>query len=185
MEANSRSECLEDQIREYYGRVAWTHKTHEKQADIYFMWDNRLKWVQLALSAFTTSGVIGVFLSSKDWIPVITAGASTVLFFITAYLKNFDLGQKAQFHSQIATQIWDVRERLMSLMIDYHSGYVDAEEAMKVRNSLHAQLYEIYSKTPRTSKRAYRLATKAIKDLEELTLSEEEINSILPTSLKR
>ena len=32
---NSDITVLESQIRECYGRVVWTHKTHEKCADIY------------------------------------------------------------------------------------------------------------------------------------------------------
>jgi hypothetical protein len=31
----SQSSTLDDQLREMYGRVAYTHKTHEKMADDY------------------------------------------------------------------------------------------------------------------------------------------------------
>ncbi len=49
--------ALLDQIRECYGRVVWTHKTHEKCADILNARNNRIKFWQIVFSAVTTTGI--------------------------------------------------------------------------------------------------------------------------------
>lgn len=58
MERNDSIDFLESQIRECYGRVVWTHKTHEKCADILNIRQDRLKLLQILLSALTTSGIV-------------------------------------------------------------------------------------------------------------------------------
>src|SRR5713226_7129168 len=54
----SRS-ILEGQLRESYGRVVYSHKTHEKCADILLTRWGRIKFLQIALSALTTAGFVG------------------------------------------------------------------------------------------------------------------------------
>jgi len=44
---------LESQIREIYGRVVYTHKTHEKSADILKRRNNYFKHLEIILSAIT------------------------------------------------------------------------------------------------------------------------------------
>ena len=40
--AASSNEILMAQLRESYGRIIYTHKTHEKMADIYQLRDERI-----------------------------------------------------------------------------------------------------------------------------------------------
>ena len=54
----SRS-ILEGQLREAYGRVVHSHKTHEKCADILLCSLSRIRIWQIVLSAITTAGFIG------------------------------------------------------------------------------------------------------------------------------
>lgn len=185
MEANSHSECLEDQIREYYGRVAWTHKTHEKQADIYSCRDSLFKWLQIVLTAVTTSGVIASIFGAQQWVPIVTGIISTLLLTFTSYLKNNDLGEKAQLHASIAIQVWDVRERLLSLITDMKAGIITNSDVTGARDSIHRDLLQVYEKAPRTSNKAYSLASKALKQMEELTFSDEEIDKLLPKILRK
>ena len=49
---------LEGQLRECYGRVVYSHKTHEKCADILLTKFSRIKLWQIILSAVTTAGFI-------------------------------------------------------------------------------------------------------------------------------
>ena len=53
---------LDYQIRNSYGNVFWTHKIHEKDADMYNKYDSRLKVAQIILSAVSTTGLISVLL---------------------------------------------------------------------------------------------------------------------------
>ena len=69
--ASEEVRALEGQIRECYGRVAYSHKVHEKCADLYHTRLRSLKLIQIVLSAITTCGLI-VTLLEKNQISTIT-----------------------------------------------------------------------------------------------------------------
>ena len=46
---------FEDQIRECYGRVIYTHKTHERMADRCNVELRRFKWAQIVLGSVRES----------------------------------------------------------------------------------------------------------------------------------
>ena len=56
-------------VRELYGRVAWTHKTHEKDREI---WSNkvcRVRWVNVVLIGITTLlATAGAITNSPNYI---------------------------------------------------------------------------------------------------------------------
>lgn len=43
MDEDKVIKLLDSQIRNSYGNVFWTHKIHEKDADIYRCWNNWIK----------------------------------------------------------------------------------------------------------------------------------------------
>ena len=51
-------QVLEGQLRECFGRVVYSHKTHEKQADIFVKWLSRIKLWQIILSAVIAGNFI-------------------------------------------------------------------------------------------------------------------------------
>jgi hypothetical protein len=185
METNSQLSSLEEQIREYYGRVVWTHKTHEKQADIYKGRNEVLKWSQIIVSAFIASGIFVTIFKSAPIVPILTGILSVFQFVLSAYAKTSDFGEVSQLHAKTAIEIWNVRELLLSILIDMKDNRVSLNEAQTMRDDIHKLLYCIYEKAPRTSVRAYNKATKALKDAEEMYFSPEEIDSLLPSTLRR
>ena len=57
-------QALEGQLRECFGRVVYSHKTHEKNAEIFIKRLSRIKFWQIVLSAITTGGCILVLLGA-------------------------------------------------------------------------------------------------------------------------
>src|SRR3546814_17045225 len=51
---------LESEIRECFGRCAYTHKTHAKMAERNARGLRRVTWVQVVLSELTTGGAVAV-----------------------------------------------------------------------------------------------------------------------------
>ena len=85
MEQDSQFSILEDQIRECYGRVVWTHKTQEKCADLLNSKQDNLKFWQIVLSGITTSGIfVAVFGESKE-IGILAAVISLILTILNTY----------------------------------------------------------------------------------------------------
>ncbi|GAB1444368.1 SLATT domain-containing protein [Ignavibacteriales bacterium] len=193
MEQNSQDETiiiLESQIRECYGRVAYTHKTHEKCADIIKKRNDRLKIWQIALSALITSSFLAkVFGSTKicDIDVALVGGAiiSVVLLALNTYLKDYDLGALMQKHANCATELWSIRETYLSLLTDMKAGLIQTEQIVEQRNELQEKLTGIYMGSPRTINKAYAKAQKALKVNEELTFSDLEIDVMLPKELRR
>ena len=177
---------LEGQIRECYGRVVYTHKTHEKCADLLFQRHQCIKGGQIVLSALVTGGVLGALWPDTTFVlTLLTAILSTILLALNAYTKDYDLGEVAQKHRQAASEIWVIRERYLNLLTDFRSHAVSLEAARSIRDELLEGLGSIYSGAPSTNSKAYQLAQAALKNMEEMTFSDEEIDKFVPQELRR
>ncbi len=185
MNHTSENKVLEAQIRECYGRVVWTHKTHEKCSDILDKRNSRIKFSQIVLSALTTTGIFVTVFGDKNWIGIISAIISAILLILNTYTKKYDLGEIAQKHANCATNLWNVRENYLSLLTDIRSDSVDSEAIRIQRDKLQSELYNIYKGSPRTLGKAYNEASKALKSLEEMTFSDAEIDFFLPKELRK
>lgn len=180
--------ALEAQVRECYGRVVYSHKAHEKSADIFRTQLTRIKLAQIILSAIVTGGLLTVLIGPQNTsrpAAAVSAILSTVLLALNAYMKNLDPGQRAEKHKETATQLWSVRESYLSMITDIRSGVVSSSEGRERRDVLQARLETIYASAPRTLDAAYAKAGIALKQDEELTFSEAEIDKFLPPALRR
>src|SRR6266404_936397 len=109
---------FEGHLRECYGRVVYSHKTHEKCCDLLLAKWSRIKVWQIILSAGTTAGFLSVVFGSGTAGAMIGAAVSTTLLSLNAYTKNYDLGELAQKHKQAANDLWIIRESYLSLLVD-------------------------------------------------------------------
>lgn len=174
---------LEDQIRECFGRVVYTHKTHERMADNCAKKLNRFKVGQIVLTAATSTGAVGVVVTNETWLEVATVLVSFLTLFVTTYLKNFDLGATAQKHRDAAAKLWNVRECYLSLLTDLPA--LDRQAAVERRDELQTMLAALYQSAPQTDGKAYVEAQKRLQKMEDMTFSADEIDCFLPLSLKR
>ena len=175
--------ALEDQIRECFGRVVYTHKTHERMADRCADTLGVYKLSQIVLSALTTAGAVGVVVRDETWIEVATAVVSFATLFVAAYLKDVDPGAIAQKHRDAAAKLWNIRECYLSLLTDLPR--LPHEAAIERRDELQATLAAVYAGSPQTNGKAYKEAQDRLKSMEDLTFTDAEIDCFLPLSLKR
>lgn len=176
---------LEAQIRECFGRVVYTHKTHEKMADICATTLRRLKLTQIALAALTSSGTLAIILCDPLELKILTALLSISALWISGYMKGFDPGGTAQKHRDAAATLWDIRESYLSLLTNLRSGLLDLQGAAQRRDELQELLAKVYKGVPQTNDEAYQKAQKALKELEDYTFSDEEIDRFLPKELRK
>lgn len=181
---DNQSDKLIFQIRELYGRTTYTHKAHEKCADIYHKRLHTMKVAQIVLSALTTGSLLLAIFGDEKIGTVLGAVLSTALFGLNLYLKDYDLGELAQKHISVAARIWNIREAYLSLLTDLATGKIDFSDAMKSRDKYQEELSAIYQNAPRTIDEAYKLAQIALKINEEMTFSRDEINKLLPEALR-
>lgn len=176
---------LEGQLRECFGRVVYSHKTHEKCADILLTRLSTIKLWQIILSAITTGGFIAAVFGSGKIGASIGIVVSTALLALNAYTKNYDLGELSQKHKRTGADLWIIREKYLSLITDLRMGEKPIEALQAERDALLEALHAVYSGAPSTTYEAYRKAQDALKKFEDMTFSDEEINNFLPKELNK
>lgn len=185
----NEEKILEGQLRECYGRVVYTHKTHEKHADDLIKQNSCIKWGQIILSAIIAGGVITMLFEFcpeyKKIAEVIVAIISTILLVLNSYTKDYDLGTIAQKHRQVAAEIWLIREKYLTLLTALRMKQLSVDEICLQRDKLLEDLHSIYSGAPSTNFEAYQKAQDALKNKEDMTFSDDEIDKFLPKELKR
>ena len=177
-------DLIEGQLRECYGRVVYSHKTHEKCADILLERLGKIKLWQIGLSSITTAGFIDTIFGTGSVGAVIGVIASTVLLGLNTYTKNYDHGELAQKHRQAGADLWLIREKHLALITDLRVGKEAVEKITDRRDALLEDLHGIYSGAPSTTDKAYRRAQEALKQYEEMTFSDAEIDALLPNELR-
>jgi hypothetical protein len=145
-----------------------------------------IKIAQIILSALTTGGAVGVvFDRSSIFFPYATALLAISLLILNSYVKDLDPGQAAQKHREAASDIWNIREAYLSLLTDIRDPAIAIADLRSRRDELQTQLHKIYRIAPNTNSKAYGRAQDALKNKEDLTFTDGEINAFLPDPLKR
>ncbi|WP_046971267.1 SLATT domain-containing protein [Dyella japonica] len=175
---------LESQLREMYGRAAYTHKAHEKMADRCTVRYRVVKVTEIVLSAIASGSFLLALLGDSHAATIVGAAVSTALLGVTLYFKEAGTTRRAQVHTEVAAKLWAVREALLSLLVDMSDG-VDPAHIRTRRDELNVTLEGIYRSAPRTDTAAYRAAQKALKQSEELFFGEAELDRMLPSKLRR
>lgn len=175
------------QVRESFGRVVYSHKTHEKQADICF---TKHRWQQGVLIGLTavSSGTFLVAVVGLLGDPVLTSLATSSIALLVTWIslgtKTFRFADESDAHRGIASELWDVRESYISLITDLMSGTVSDAEGRERREELQQATREAYVAAPRTSSKAFARAQQGLKNNEEMTFTRREIDLMLPEALR-
>ena len=171
-------------IRESFGRVVYSHKTHEKNAEILSSYTILIKWVNIVLTSLTSGTLISTIVTSQVLLAYISAGLATITLAFVIFQLSFSPEEKAEKHRQIAKELWYIREKYINLIADIINDKNSEEIILSKRNELIEKLYIIYKFAPITSPKAYKKSREALKIKEELTFSDEEIDQFLPKDLK-
>ena len=174
--------------------INWNHKfgklmeelhihKHDKFINRTVKLEDRIKVAQIVLSAITTSGFVVAIFSDDKIASILGAIVSLALLILNTYIKNFDLSGIAQEHKKASDLLWKIREEYVSLLTDFEM--LDANAIRNKRDELQERTSEVYSNSPRTDAKSYTAAQKALKTEEEQTFSEEEIDIMLPNSIRR
>jgi hypothetical protein len=169
-------------IRESFGRVVYTHKTHEKAREIDSAKAVWVKWTNIVLTTLVSGSVISGLVTDTRAVIVIGAILGGLALAFALFQLSFDPAGSAERHRSTAKELWYVREQYIQLISD---AKVDPSRAglAERRDELIEGLKVIYQQAPDTSPRAYKRAQKALKVSEDMTFSDDEIDQFLPSSL--
>ena len=175
---------LYSEIAEKYVSVVWSHKIQEKQSDIYVGRYKKIETINIIAASLTTVGVVSIIFSDELWIKIISAILSFVTVFVGLYYKSFDLKALAQNHKNAANKLIHIRDELRLLLLSVKMESASSEELLKEFKNITRELDEIYADAPTTSDKAVSLAGKALKINGDNTVTETEINAIIPENLR-
>ena len=181
--ANQNITLLET-IRESFGRVVYTHKTHEKMAEIL---ETKRAWstaIEVIATALTASGLISLNFYDEIFIKVTAAFLAFASLAMALYKSFAILDNRISSHQKTAWKLWIIRERYINLISDFFENRISAVDAQKLRDALQNDTHSIYEDAPQTTSCAYSKAQKALKKNEDFTFTENEIDSFLPKTLK-
>lgn len=160
METDSQIELYYKQIEFCYGNVEWTHKIHEKAADIYSSVNNWLRWGQLILSFAISADVVAQLNTNSPVIHWYLVVCTLLLALINTITKTFDFSGRANKHIIAANSLWGLREDYRSFKNDILAGCYSIDDIREKRDALQAAVQEVYKTAPRTFDRAYNKANK-------------------------
>jgi len=186
VELNDQDKLLA-QVREIYGRVAYTHKTHEKQADICDRKHRNQRKLLVVLTVISSGTFLASLLPTVVGQQVSALIVSFIALVVTGMnlsIKNFKHGERMQQHRDTAARLWNVRESYLSLITDIQSGACTMDAGRQRRDQLQKQCFTVLQDAPRTTPEAYAAAQDGLKNREDLTFSEREIDVMLPERLR-
>jgi hypothetical protein len=175
---------LLDVVREEFGRVAYSHKTHFKMVDRLnsrILWEKR---ANAALLALTTGDTVGVLVSDAHWAKVVAVVLSALALVVTVYGLSRNRDRSLEQHRRTALALWVLREDYIHLIGDLKAGAISDDDGRARRDALTKAAARIYASAPDTDAKAYQAAQKALKTDEELTFSQHEIDIMLPAALR-
>ena len=175
---------LLETTKEQYGRVCYSHKVHEKQAELL---SNRIGWLrgcQVASTVLATSSAVVVILGDNRFASVLTAVFAAIALLLEISALRFSFDEMLERHRRTAIALWVARERLINLMTDAMDYTISIDAFKSVRDEVTKQLENIYSSAPQTGPKALAMASFALKVRNEQSFTSEELDNLLPGYLR-
>lgn len=174
---------LRNQIKESCGKVIYTYTAHHKLADRLEKENKCVKNAQIILTALSSCGFFASIITNKailTWVGGISAVLSLCL---NLYAKEYKIQNEVSQHRNAANMLWDIRESYVSLLVDFE--VLEENEIQKRRDILCEKVSEVNNNYPATDVKSYNAAQRALKEEEEQTFKENEVDSILPNGIDK
>lgn len=168
--------------RDLFGRVVYTHETHERERIIWsgkVCSTNRLN-ITLA-SATTILAVVSAALPAT-WVLILTAISAGATTGFALWQASSDAAGKESQHRVAAKELLWCRQQLMMLIADCHIP-LPIEQLRRNLDVINRELHAVYKFAPNTSPEAFMQAEASIKG-GHFSLSDDEVNVMLPETLR-
>lgn len=171
------------QARECFGKVAWSHQTHECQANLCRIYHCCWLGVRIGLAGFVS--VLAIIESLVDttwmlWCMAVVSGAHMIADLVFRIVNYFGASLR---HRDTATDLWRIREKYQSIINALKSEHANIDIERERMEAIADELKAIYANAPRTQDLAYKQATKRLHS-EACTCTDEEIDRLLPPKLR-
>lgn len=173
---------LQNQIREDYGSLFYTYKTHLTQYERLERKIRNIKYAQIIFSALAAGGIISSIFINEVVVLGVGALFSIILLALNLYFKDFNLVSEMLLHRKVADELWLIKGQYISLLTDFNT--LDISLIKTRRDGLQNKLYDLYKHTPKTDSKSFKLAQDAIQNKEDHFFSVEELDKLFPSHLR-
>ena len=167
-------EMLLKEIEESAGNTIYTYVAHWAIVDRLEKRNTVIKIVVILLTALSAGGFFVSLLSKHSELSWIGALTSTIALGFNLYTLNFDLPELCKLHTEAANELWLVRERYKSLLVDFED--MDSVSIRIKRDELSELVDSINRKYPGTDRASFKYAQKNLSKYE---FSDFEIKELL------
>ena len=175
---------LMDTLRLGFGEVVHHHRSHASAASTASRCGRWLRAGEtVLLTGVAITAVAAAFGRGYAYsvASAVMASVALLLFLVHAV---FDVDSVARAHQVCSTRLWHMREQYRALLADLTDGAIDPEAARTRRNALMEELGGIYQAAPPLARRVFK-AKRSAEDIEDVALTDQEIDRLLPESLHR
>lgn len=173
--------ALESRVEECLVSIAWTHKVHEKQGDIYSHYSKCVNIASIVATSLTGSGTLTLLAFDEFWMKVATVALAFLSLVLFICSVAFSFSENALSHRQAAKVFLSLREEgrdLKTLFADESYSY---QQLQSKYEALRGRYLVACTLEPQTTDRAVEKADKALKDGES-TVSDDERRLLAPTN---
>ena len=173
-----------DHIRLSFATIAGAYESHAAASSRLARWS----WYgRLSLVALLASAVVLCLLAlNRGRGFQIAAAVVTAAAFVgcTIYVA-LDLERRIYAHRSSAARFWLLTERYRALLAEVHDQALDARTIAARRDALMEEARTCFEHAPPADRQTYDIARKALSGTRGSGYSEEEIDALLPVSLRR
>ncbi|MDA0246173.1 MAG: SLATT domain-containing protein [Chloroflexi bacterium] len=172
-------------VLEIYGRLVWTHKTHEKQRELDTRKIKRDKWINVILMGLSASGILVSIPLQTVWASSLATLFAFISFGFAIYQISFEGEADILLQRQASKMLLIERDKLLTFIERVMVPDADIEVLRANFDKTVERLGQLYASLPDTTMSAYVLASEGLKKNEEFTFSSEEIDKLLPVELRQ
>lgn len=155
---------LKKQIIDAAGNVQYTFVAHWSMVNRLERRYQAIKITQIILTAISTGGFLASILAGIPQLSWIGGLASAVALGLNLYTLSFNLPDMIKQHTDAANELWEVRERYKSLLVDF--DVIDESEVRTIRESLMMAVSRINKDYPGTDEKSFTEAQAKIGNYE-------------------
>lgn len=173
-----------DHIRLSFATVAAAYQRHADAASRL----DRLSWyIKIVLVGITgTACVLAlVAMPRGHGFQVAAAVATGVAFVACAVYVALDLEPRIYGHRSTAARFWLLTEKYRALLADVHDQVLDVSTIADRREALMQESRAVFEHAPPADRQTYEIAKAALTGGGRKGYSEDEIDALLPASLRR
>ena len=178
-------DTLEDTVRASFAGVVWSHKIHEKQADLYFNSFRRMETLKIICSILTSVGIVAMIVKDPLWLKLVSAAISGTGAFISTYFQSFKTQEQIDVQKKVARELLSLMDKYIHLLLAIRLGTENIEDSVANFEKLESEKHEIYRTAPITTDKAVTMARDALCISNDNNYSDSEIDNMLPSALKK